>query len=390
MYSVSAKYLSQIRQTHNFFAYADLYYNGALVQSMVGVIDGTINVNRTQNIRRSGNITLSDASLFNQFVQSPLAPFGAEMKVYYGIRYNDGTTEVVPIGVFSLETTTLEESFSQQYAGSPMVTLNDRSIVLQRDKFTVPADYSGWTGSAAIQSLIAAVLPNVSVTFSSELVDFVLPGSTVFNSTDRLSAVGSICTAMGAEMYFDVLGNAQVVPIPILTQDTSFADSVWAIDASTPAAQSAGASPYGVLVTANRGTTRTGVVNAIAVYGNASGTAAQPFGIAYDLDARSPTYWNGSFGHVTDVINSSVVTSDAQAQAAAQAALMNALGNARSLAFTIVPNAALEAGDILTAVFSDGTRELHILDAFAIPLNPANGTFTGNTRTLTYQTAAGQ
>lgn len=399
MYAVSTRFLDTLRDSHSFYTYAELWYNGSLTRGNIAVVDGSITVDRTAQIRRQLSVTLGDTTLFPKYVQSPLAPFGAEIRIYQGLQYLDNTQEVVPLGVFTIEEVDREDSPSQQYGGLPVITAYDRSQVLKRDQFIQPADYSGWSIRDAIQKIVGMALPSVTVVFDPALGDATLPGGTIFNQ-DRLSAVQALATSLGGESYFDVEGVLQVVPVPTLTQANLAAGLInpaWVVDASTTAAQANGAKPKGVLVTALRGISRTNAFNAVAVYGNANGSDPQPYAIALDTDSRSPSYWGGTtasatpgpYGHVPDIQQISTVTSTAQAQTTANALLANSLGAARSLSFQSLHNPALEAGDLLKFIFSDGTVELHLLDSFSVPLNPSSGQFTGTTRTTSYQLQAG-
>lgn len=396
MFTISSKYLDTIRDSHAAYCYADIYYYGDKVnKSPIPVAAGSITVDRTQNIRRTITATLGDTTLFKKYVQSNLAPFGAEVYIYAGVNYMDGTTESVPLGIFSMETVTNEESVTQSNGGLLQFTGNDRSQVLEREQFLVPPDYSGFATSTALTRIVKKALPNVTVNFSEALLNPVLPTGTTFSGT-RLDAVQTLAAGIGAEAYFDVLGVFQVVPVEVLTQSNlagNLQNPAWTVDASTAAAQDSGASPKGVLVQAARGISRTDAYNGIAVYGTSSTSSAQPVGFAFDTDPQSPTYWGGTqldsppsaYGHVTASIQLQTVTTSAQCVVAAQAALSDALGLARTLAFTCAPNPALEAGDFLKLIYPEGSYELHLLDSFQVPLSLTTGTMTGTTRTSSYQ-----
>lgn len=399
MYPVTDKFLAAVRDSHAPATYVDIWYNGAVTKAGIRVVSGSITVDRTQNIRRTCSVVLGDPTLFPTYVQSPLSPFGAEAHIYQGITYMDGTTEVVPLGIFSLETVTYEESVTQSNGGLPQFTGMDRSQVLARETFLTPVDYSGWTTFEAITKLVSTALPNVTVNIDPSLINPVLPGGTTFSAA-RLDAIQSLAAGIGAEAYFDVDGVFQVIPIAVLTQANlagGLRNPAWTVDASTAAAQANGGSAKGVLVEAARGISRTDAYNGIAVYGTSSTSSTQAFGVALDTDPRSPTYWGGPYmssppgpyGHVTTTLQISSVTTDQQATIAATAALQDSLGLARTLAFTCAPNPALEAGDFLKLVYPGGTYELHLLDSFQVPLSLTTGTMTGNTRTCSYQKSAG-
>lgn len=382
MYPVSQTFLSAIRAgSYTFTAVADVYFNGAYVTT-VPVTSGSVTVDRTASIRRSCNITIGDASFVPTYANSPLAPYGAELRLRAGIQYQNGTQELAALGAFRIESVDWDES-----AGSlPQVTGQDRSKALDDADFLASTDLSGRGAQASITSLVTQVL-SVPVLIDTSLVDVTLPGGSVFDS-GRLSAIATLCKSMGAEGYFDVYGNFVVVPVPALTRNNTSGDAVWTIDAG----------PTGVLVAAKRGVSRTGVYNAVAISGSST-LSATPIGYAADTDSRSPTYWGPAsalpfgpftptpFGQVVLHETNALLTTTQQCTVAAQARLNDLLGLARSLDFKCPVNPALMEGDIINVQYLDGTSELHIVDKLSIPLGP--GEYTGSTRTLTYQFTAG-
>ncbi|WP_198045595.1 DUF5047 domain-containing protein [Kitasatospora mediocidica] len=395
MQSVSSRFLTAIRGPYNRIVTADLWYNQALVVSGLPIVDGSITVDRTQKIRRSGSITIGDPTFFPTFANSPLAPYGAELNIKWGIAFPDGSTETVSLGWFRIEDVTQETAPSQSNGGLPVLSLFDRAQAITDASFPDPIDRGGWDAMNLLTHLVQDVIPYVSVTYASSLTSGTVPGGTVFDSA-RMDAIESAAGYLNAEAYFDVNGNVQVVPVPALTQATPTSAAVWTADASTAAAVAAGASPSGVLVSAKRTVSRSGVYNYVACYGATTGSASPPTGYACDTDPRSPTYYGpsasgnpvGPFGASVYRYQNNLMTTSAMCAAAAATQLSNFLGLARSLSFEVCPNPALEAGDIIQVIYPDGKTELHLLDSFTIPLGPSS-TFTGSTRTLTYQLSGG-
>lgn len=398
MYPISTKCLDLLRESHSVYAHVDLYFDGSLTVAGLSVVDGAVTVDRTQNVRRSCSLTFGDPTLFASYIDSALNLYGAELRVYQGVVFLDGTKEEIPLGVFTLEDLDIEESVAQSGGSLPKVTAYDRSQVLMRDQFLAPVDYSGWDIKAAITTLVTTSMPSVKIVFDPSLVSSILPGGSVFTQ-DRLGAVQTLCAAMGGEGYFDVLGVFQVVPIPALSQADFAAGLIspaWTVDASTDAAIASGADSRGVLISAQRGLSRTDSFNGVSVFGVATGSAAQPYATAFDTDPLSPTYWGGTsatstpgpYGHVVSQNQNQAVTTTLQAQTSANAILNNSVGLSRSLNFTSLPNPALDAGDVVKAIFKDGTIEAHIVESLSVPLNPTTGNFTASTRTTSYQLPA--
>lgn len=398
MLPVSQKFLTALRGSYSPIAVVDVYYGQQKVVSDIPVVDGSITVDRTSKTRRSGSITIGDPTFFPIFANSPLAPYGAELNIRWGIKYLDGSQEMISLGWVRIEDVEQETAPSQGSGLLPIVTFYDRSQAVEAAGFLDPIDRSGWEVKSLLTHLIQDVVPYAGVSFSSGLTSGTVPGGTVFDSS-RWDAVSACAGYLNAEAYFDVNGNAAVVPVPSLSQSTPASAAVWTMDASTPAAIAAGASASGVLVAAKRKVSRNGVYNCVAVYGTSTGSGTPPTGYACDTDPRSPTYFGPSpnggdpsrqsaFGAAVFRYQNNLLTTSAMCAAAAQTQLKNLLGLARSLSFTVCPNPALEAGDIIQVIYPDGKTELHILDSFTIPLGPSS-TFTGSTRTLTYQLSGG-
>lgn len=365
-----------------------MYFNQTYVTTTT-VVDGSINVDRTQSVRRQGVLTVGDPLFFPTFATSPLAPYGAELHVGYQVTYPGGAQETCPLGVFVIRDVYEEQSTG----GLPVVDFRDRSSIVSSYPFLTPYDASGVQLQALVQRLVQAALPYVTVTYAPALLTpaatTYVTGGTTFSS-DRWSAVQSLCGMIGAEAYFDVFGNVQVVPIPALTQAAlAAATPVWNFNAG----------PGGVLITAKRTVTRDGVYNAVYGTGGTTGSAgATVTAFASDNDPRSPTYYGpigqlapdpaSNFGPQVLQYSNSMISTTAALQTAVNAQLQNYLGLARNLNYTALPNPALEAGDIVRATYSPSSYELHVADSFVVPLGPS-ASFTGQTRTATYQLSAG-
>lgn len=383
MYPISEKLAAALRRSFRLKCTVEVWYDGNPVATLP-VHDGSVTVDRTSSTRRSVDLTIASPDFVPLYVNSPLAPYGAELRVFSGIVFMDGSDEQVPLGVFRIESVDWEEE-----SGSfPAVKGYDRSKGVIDAKFLMPYDASGRSAFAVLAALVTDVV-DCDVLIDPVLRDYVIPGGSVFDS-ERWDAVQSIAAGMGAEAYFDVYGNLVVTAIPEIAQDTSHDTAVWAVDHGED----------GVLVSAQRGVTRSGVYNAVAATGATSDSdEAPPIGFAADTDPRSPTYWGPAtalpygpytptpFGQAVMRYSNNLLTTTSQCETAARGQLANSLGLARSLSFGCVPNPALDAGDLILVVYLNDQAELHLIDTLDIPL--AGGDFGGTTRTLTYQSSGG-
>lgn len=384
MYPISDKLAKALRQSYRLTMTVDVWYDNSYIATLP-VSDGRVDVDRTSSTRRSVEMTIADPSFVPLYANSPLAPYGAELKVWSGVRYMDGSEELIPLGVFRIE----DVDWDEATGAFPEVKGYDRSKRVIDAKFLMPYDASGRSAFAVITALVTDVV-DCDVLIDPLLRDYALPGGSVFDS-ERWDSVQTICAGMGAEAYFDVFGNLVVTTIPAITQDTPHGSAVWTVDHG----------PTGVLVSAQRGVTRTGVYNAVAATGVTADTeGAPPVGFAADTDPRSPTYWGPAsalpygpftptpFGQAVMRYSNNLLTDSQQCETAARGQLANSLGLARSLDFRCVPNPALDGGDLILVEYPNDQSELHLIDKLAIPLGPGND-FGGSTRTLTYQSSGG-
>ena len=102
----------------------------------------------------------------------------------------------------------------------------------------------------------------------------------------------------------------------------------------------------GVMVDAGEDLDRTGIYNGVLVEGQAAADTPPVSALAVDDDPDSPTLWDGPFGKVALIAQSSSVPDAAAALAAAESLLRLRLKLTRSLKLTAAPNPALEAGDV--------------------------------------------
>ncbi len=384
MYPISDRLSDALRRSHVSVSTVEVWYDGDYLVTLP-VTSGSVSIDRTAATRRQCTLTIGAPSFVPLYVASPLAPYGAELRVYQGVRFMAGDTEEVPLGVFRIQDVDWDEA-----GGSlPTVKAFDRSRSMQDAKLLMPYDASGRTAKSVMTKLVSDVMV-CDILIDPTLTDYVLPGGSVFDS-ERWDAVQTIAAGMGAEAFYDVNGTFVVARIPALTQGMSQSLAVWTVDAGET----------GVLVSAQRGVTRTGVYNAVAAQGVAADTeGAPPVGFAADTDSRSPAYWGPAsalpygpytrtpFGQSTLRYTNNLLTTTAQCTTAAQGQLANSLGLARSLSFGCVPNPALDGGDIILVKYLSGQSELHLIDKLTVPVG-AGGTFGGSTRTLTYQSSGG-
>jgi len=347
VYPVSDRFLARLAESHNVATRVQLF----LTTGQVIDLDhsgGSVSVSRSQATRRTCSVTCPDPSLIPRTPTDQLATYGARLRISRGVYYGDGTSELVPLGLFRLDV-------ADGDVNDGPVTLQgkDLSAVVADDKFTTPYTATG-TVVGAVTALIQRSLPTADVI--STIVDTPI-GSRAFDvQADPWAGCQEIAAAAGAEVYPNAAGVFIITTLP----DLSTATPVWAIEAAEG----------GVYISANRGMTADKVKNGILASGENTADNVPPVSyLATDDDPGSPTYWSGPFGRRPDFYSSSTLISLAACQQAANLKLAQGKAPNASGDISSLPNPALEAGDVLRLAHPDGTRELHQVDGFSVPLD---------------------
>lgn len=346
MYPVSDRFLKRLAESHQVATRVQLFLTTGQVIDIEHT-GGSVSVDRAQAIRRSCTVTSADVSLIPRAPSDQLATYGARLRISRGVYYGDGTSELVPLGVFRLDN--VDGDISE---GPVTLQGKDLSAIVADDKFTEPYTAAG-TVVGAVTALIQRSIPAADVI--SLIVDASI-GSRAFDAeADPWAGAQEIATAAGAEVYANADGVFVIASLPELMTTPP----VWSIEAAEG----------GVYISGSRGTGSDGVHNGVLARGENTADNAPPVSyLATDNDPNSPTYWGGPYGRRPLFYSSSTLTTLAACTQAANLKLAaarapNASGDIKSL-----PNPALEPGDVLRLLHPDGTRELHQAASFSVPL----------------------
>ncbi|MEU1071947.1 MULTISPECIES: DUF5047 domain-containing protein [unclassified Streptomyces] len=355
MYPTTARFLRVIAEDHNPVDLVQLFRTNGQVETL-DIIGGTINVNRANAVRRTCSITLADTELIPRTAADKVSVSGAQLRVSRGVVYTDGTSELVPLGLFRID------SVDGDVDEGP-VTIQGKSleVMVADDKFTAPYRASG-TAVSAVTALIRRSIPAAAVVVTSEVVDAAIGPRTFDIKGDPWAAVVECAAAIGAEVYADPDGTFTITALP----DILAATPAWTIAAGEG----------GTYVSATRGMSSAGVFNGILAAGESTETATAPVSaLVVDSDPGSPTYWSGPYGHRPDFYSSATLTTSGQCIAAGTLKLRAALAPNASAQITCLQNPALAPGDVIRVVYPDGTKELHQAQSFDVQLGVA-GDFT--------------
>lgn len=362
MLPVSDRWASSINKPHRLETKVTLLDTTG-GETVLTPIAGQVTLDVTAAIRGRVDLTFAESSDVPVAVTDLLAPYGNEIKVERGLRYLDGTVELVPLGVFGIEDASTSDRGGEL---ETRVSGLDRARRIERALFEQPLEIAaGSTASEIILSVVQGAYPDVSYAEGLESVSAAeLPKVIAAEGEDRWAFAQGLAQAIGCVLYFDNQGVLTLRPY-------APGESEAAVTLSEG----------DVLIEVERDWSREATYNRFIVTGENSDEDAVYRGVATDSNPASPTYYGGPFGAAPRFWSSPYIVSDEQAQDAAEAMLAQELGTLSSIAFQAVPNPALEPLDqiIIKRKRMGLTANACVLDSVSIGLGPEDS-MTGQTR----------
>lgn len=301
-------------------------------------IGGTLTDTSKPGVRRVLNLELAaEPGLFNL-----LSPERTTLTVTAKVTYPNRTVASIPMGVFDVDTQTLDES-----EGRINLTAPDKWARIQRAKFIGPFSYGnaawGMPVTTIIQKLIQDAL-GVTEPVTKLATSVALTGHNVWEE-HRDKAIMDLAAGIGAWVYFDRNGVATIADIP-----TTGPTAHWLVDAS----------PSGVLLDLNRQRDRSETFNVVVLTSSSTAVTDPPtfeYAIWWDDDSQSPTYAGtdpltnpssaGPFGINVKYESTSLPLTQGDANTVAKALLYRSKGMLSQLTVSTAPNPAADALDII-------------------------------------------
>lgn len=362
-----------------------VYQNGAPTEFIVPVSTAKITITRYAAQRRSGNLvaeltaTIPPVALMPTGPTSVLAPFGNEIFVEAGVQLNTtktglaaasgtadaGTTLYVPLGMFAIATTTVEDTTVDLIV---TLSLFDRSWIISQRAFKKPYRFPAVTGNfvAEITHLLNQVwgTNKPALQYNMAPTTATVPVASYNQGSDPWQAALDMANATGQELYFNAYGvvTAHAIPTP-RTQPVvwNFTDSPAAILGLPGTGSNAlFGDEYTTPVSIKMTMTRTRIYNDVIVtgtgtYNTTANTTAATGGVtapvlaeAADTNPFSATYINGPLGDIPEFVSSNMITSSAQAQETADNTLAIALSAAWQITIEAPPNPIFDVDHVVT------------------------------------------
>ena len=155
MYPTSARWGDRVRSSGEAVARVEVWRRGVHQGVTLPVSTGSVRLDESSNVRRTLTLSIGDPSLMPTGVADLLSPRDTDLKVWAGVRYQEGDEELVPLGVFRLVTP------ARPSLRSAEVTLaaRDHSDTLARARF--PRPFNVARGSRVTNVIAARIGPTV-------------------------------------------------------------------------------------------------------------------------------------------------------------------------------------------------------------------------------------
>lgn len=346
MQTIDDQFLEMLRYSHTAVTTIDLYDGLELVQADIPISGGNVSAVRKDNVRRTFSASIS----LRDWENLPVSTYSSRVQVWMGMEVTPGVSQTLSQGFFRVDDLSRQRLKQIDISGSSF-----EAYIVDDRFFTPRTPPRGASTVMTIKSLILESIPT-AVFLTTATQDKVV-GMTAPWERERWEAITSLADSINAEVYCDPNG------VFVIADKTEFVIAeqvpVWQVDV--------GAS--GVLVAETVTQTRDRVYNGVVASGQSSDQDVPPvWDVVTDNDPASKTYWGGPFGHVPRFYSNPNFTTKDQCTKAATNMLAEAIAGNRTVDFTMLPNPALEPGDIIQLTMLDGSLENHVIDSLNMPL----------------------
>ena len=307
--------------------------------------------------RRSLDVQLIDTEqrTFTQ-MESLTDPFVAVLKPYRGIQFDQAGLDVewVPLGTFFTDNLEIGESTGGAVVWQ-LAALDESSRAMtpfESPRF-VPV---GTPIQQAVPSIIAAVWPKMQ--FALAASKFTTPNLLLTEDANPWDEAMRLAQASGNDLYLRRDGVCAMGARPYTISPNPVDPILEFVEGQTAT----------FFDPKRRVNTRPpNVIVVVGTNSQAPGVRAE----AADMDPYSPTYSQGPYGRVVEVVRSELVVSLDQARAYASLLLSLRLGPQDEATFSCVPNPAIDEADTVTITRArlGMNRERRLVSHLEIPLD---------------------
>lgn len=314
----------------------------------IQVTGGSVTGDAQASIR--GRATVDVIEPFPTGPNGLLTPYGNELFIERGIRFGNGTIEVVSLGYYRIYTVEQDDAPK----GGIRITALDRMSGIVDARLEAPVSFvAGTSVQSVFTTLVHEVYPTATITFDYDAASDFLQSNHVADQ-DRYKFLNDLARSRGKVWFWDYQGQSRVQAPP------DPANPVFRVDGGKD----------GVMVALSRKLDREGVYNVVVATGEQPSADIPPVrAVARDNNPASPTYVFGRFGPVPKPYSSPFITTVEQAAAAASKILLRAIGLPYSASFAAIPDPSLEVLDPVRVAYPGGRLETHVLESVTVPLD---------------------
>jgi uncharacterized protein DUF5047 len=316
------------------------------------LISGGVSAQLSSRVTRSAEFTLP-GSYFPQSPTDLLSPYRAKVLISTGIGYTDGSREIFPIFKGRVYQASMSASGLATFRGDDLAA----DVISYR--FETPASSLSGPGTSTVSEIRRLVQEAVqTASFGTNDVDDGEVPVLAWDD-DRGKALDDLANALHARWY--TLGNGDFVirkfPYTATAPLLSLTDG-----------------PLGTIVSAARTLSRDGVTAGVTVVAERLDGSEPLYATVHDNNQSSPTYFNGLFGKVTQVVRVQSPSNVALAYELARRQLVSSLALSEQWSADVVPDYTLEPGDTVSLTYRGATAD-QVLDEITYPLT-ASGTMS--------------
>lgn len=329
MRAASEKYAEAVLGSHRVIVKLEVWRGGTRLLDSLPFSDGELTDNGEETVPGDLSLTVPAGAareLTPLDPLAPLAPFGQRVYVRHGIRYPDGSEELLPLGWQQIQSTDPE-----YLTGALRTTGQSLEVILEESKLTQPRQPP--SGATFLSELKALVGTRVlfTQTLPAGVTNRAIPKDRVWEGS-RLEALSDLAAAWPVRLKVDDQGVLRILRVvdelsrtPVVTLRTG---------------------ERGVVASWDAPNSREELYNAVFARGEEeAGDARAVAGYAYDTDPKSPTFYGGPFGERPLEYASPLLTTKAQAEKAARTLLNRRLRRTRTVSVELVPDARLQVDD---------------------------------------------
>lgn len=222
MFISSDRFAESVKNSHDVITKCEIIDpSGTNVVGELDVIAGSVSVDSTRKTRRSCSLSMQDPTgdLVPNAINDILQPYsGYSLRVWRGISWRDGKSELFPLGTFwpyNPRVNDLDNSLQINVDGY------DRSKIISRMRWTAPYTIpAGTNTNAAIRTLLDNRMPGLRYNIEpSEHTTPTMVFGTDVSGNDPWADAESIASSDGKELFFDARDIVTIRKVPDPDQD---------------------------------------------------------------------------------------------------------------------------------------------------------------------------